>query len=176
MMADHYRQSEILADYVLDVLPEAARAEVESHLAVCARCRETVTRERELVAEVRQTLVESGQTDAGRRKRMMPSPPTVDHAIWRPAVALVLLLVFFLGVVQSELPVWEPDGQGILSNPTTTALVATATTTPTATHSPRSGPSANIHGESARPQAPAMISPAPGGTRLVALPAGRRKQ
>ena len=175
-MGDHNRQSEILADYVLDLLPEAARAEVESHLAVCARCRETVTRERELVTEVRQTLVESGRTDAGHLKRLMPPLPTVDRAGWRPVVALLLLLVFFLGVVQSELPLWEPDGQGTLSNPTTTALVATATTTPTATHSPRSGPSANIRRESARPQAPAMLSPAPDGTRLVDLPARRIKQ
>lgn len=176
MIVEH-GESQIVVDYVLGLLPAAEQRELENHLSTCEPCRNAVGRERAAIAAVRQTIAMATRPDAGRMQQLMPPvtrrrwySPVLDQPIWRPATALALLLILFLGVLQSDLFLEQPGSDAILSSPSATTLVATATTTPTATQA------GTVKGEQAiqHPNEPVvtafMISPRPPGTRLAALP------
>jgi hypothetical protein len=87
--------------------------------------------------------------------------------------ALAVLLVLFLGVLQSDLLGGQPGSDGILSSPSATSLIATATTTPTATQAGSRLPAHTYHDDSGPALTTLVSSPPPVGTRLVALPAGK---
>jgi len=177
MIGEHGKRSQIVIDYVLGLLPAEAEREVEKHLATCERCRDAVGRERVVAAEVRQTIAAATRPDAGRLQQLMPAAPgrrrhfpLLKQMIWRPAVALALLLVLFLGVLQSDLFLGQPGSDAILSSPSATTLVATATTSPTATQA-GPGEASQLSRYRSEPVVTAfMISPRPPGTRLAALP------
>lgn len=180
MIADHGQQSQIIADYVLDLLPPERRAALEDHLARCEQCRIAVGRERALVAQVQQTLAHAGRPASDRLQQLMPAAParhpsfrTFYEMAWRPATALALLLVLFLGVLQSDLLLGHQRNDAILSSPSTTALVVTTTTTPTATQIGAARQD-DAYGATIDPAPLTLaISPPPVGTRLVAFPAAK---
>ena len=176
MMLDHGKESRLVPDYVLGLLPAETAQAVESHLATCERCREAARRERLLLAEVRQTMTSATRPVPGRIRRLMPAPsarhtflPALNSGARRPVAALALLLVLFLGVVQSDLFLGQPASDSLLSSPSATILVATATTTPTATQATE--PAQEQPHRARYPVLSNLVmSPAPAGTPLAALP------
>lgn len=176
MMLEHGKESRLVPDYVLGLLPAETAEAVESHLTTCERCREAASRERLLLAEVRQTVTSATRPVPGRIRRLMPAPPArhtflpaLNSGAWQPLAALALLVVLFLGVVQRDLFLGQPASDSILSSPSATSLIATATPTPTATQATEPAQT-----QTYRANYPVLsnlvMSPDPAGTPLAALP------
>lgn len=123
----------LLSDYVLDLLPAAERKLVERHLAECDACLRRVREERAMARAIRTTLRDTDVPSGSRLAELMPAPPAdrrklVWKGFWRPALALSLLFIIFLGTVQLQ----QGSG-GALAYPSPTMLSVTATATPTST-------------------------------------------
>lgn len=125
--------SALLSDYVLGLLPAPKLKQIERHLAECDACLQQVRRERAMARALRNTLRDTPLPAQGRLAELMPAPPESRGplawtVLWRPALALSLFLVIFLGGMHMQ----QSPG-GALAYPSATALSVTATRTPTAT-------------------------------------------
>lgn len=151
--------SALLSDYVLDLLPATKRKKIERHLAKCDTCLQQVRRERAMARTLRNTLRDTPAVAPQRLAELMPAPPQRQRplswkVLWRPALALSLFLVIFLGGMHVQ----RYPG-GALAYPSATVLSATATMTPTAT----------VAGGTAEPATELQAVP---GEAPVARPAG----
>lgn len=128
-----------LGDYVLDLLADTERRQVEAHTAVCTSCHEALQRQRRLGRQVREVVAQAGAVDATALRRLMPGPPRRATpfarlpAAWRPRLAAAtLVLVLLLGGAalrpHQEHPASWP---GLVA--TSVSATATATRVPTAT-------------------------------------------
>jgi anti-sigma factor RsiW len=136
MLASEHPLNE-LSDYVLDLLAPEDRRRVASHVQRCEECREALRRERQLIHEVRDSLHVATRPAALRLGQLMPAPTAIGRrtrfeAMMRPALALSILLVLFLGSLQ----LYRPGSFGASTVATPTTLAATATVTPTGTFEP----------------------------------------
>lgn len=123
----------LLADFVLELLPEEQERRVAAHLARCAACREALQREREVGQQVRQAIAAAPALPAARLHALLPARPRrrwSQALLWRPAAALAVFLFLLLGSLQLN-----PAGGAALP-PTASATVLAAT----ATHIPTTAP------------------------------------
>lgn len=181
MMNRHIHILNQIPDYVLDLLPQGERQQVEQHTLTCADCRLRLRRESELGPLVRATLATAAQPPANLRQFMPLPKPSFWQTLgismtWQkqllPLTVVLLLFVGGFGVFLSE-------QQGGWTNPTPTSLAVTATMTdsPTAVltetraeQTMKLGPTA-VSTIASQPKIAATPAPIP--TPIAALPANR---
>ena len=165
---------DLVPDYVLELLPPAGRAQVETHAASCEHCRRALLAERQIGPLVRQTLTLATRPQPGRLAALMPRPPQPARSRWtRPlrlpvlareqlvavrsfAAALCLMVLLTVGSLQ----LWQ--AQYPAGDPSATAIVVTATLAPTATNTV-------VAGEQPEFEPAIQLVPAPAGTPVAAL-------
>lgn len=163
----HTLSSELIADYVLDLLSPVERQRVEGHLVGCADCREAVLAERQIGQFVRGTVAMATRPGSTNLTCLMPTPPTTrrfpafSFAQWRPVLAVCMLAVLFWG----GLNMWSNTNPAGWQEPATAmAVTATQVPTMTATHTVEEE-------QEAEPtiSADGMLSPVPAGTPIAAV-------
>ena len=148
----NHLSKDTLSDYVLDILSPSQKREVEQHISVCSTCHEALRLERSVVREVRQTIQAVPMPAVADLMALMPDIPaapstarprkrdSISHgltraipslvACWQPAIAMVTLLILFLGGMMISQPVTS----GFLLLPQETDQVSTISqTSPTST-------------------------------------------
>ncbi|MBP8001107.1 MAG: zf-HC2 domain-containing protein [Chloroflexi bacterium] len=131
--------TDLISDYLLDLLPAGEKVRVEQHAAACARCRQLLQAERHLVHLTRDTLMLVSTPAPTRLAHLMPPVPLRHRswyttASWQRSLALVGVFLFLLVASLSLGPAYGADWGG---DPSPTHVVATATITPvpaTVTH------------------------------------------
>lgn len=177
----------LISDYVLGLLPDSDRHRLESHVSLCAACRQAVVREQQLELLVRQTVQLATQPLPARLQALRPAAPrsrtqTPAARLARQLAPVMLLIVLLAGValqatrLGNELG-FDAGGFYRVSTPT-----ATSTSTPTATIAGLSEPPTVEAGDSTSALVPTgqatTIAPAaqpdqalPAPTPIAALPA-----
>lgn len=135
--SDARHVTDLLPDYVLDLLAHEEQRLVSSHLSVCHQCRLAARRERQLVLAVRDTFSAATQPDS---KRLYALRPAMSHSrssllpVWqKPLAATLLLLLVILGslALQSRRSeaIWPAASPGVFA--VTASVNDTVTDTPT---------------------------------------------
>lgn len=117
---DHSTTYQLIADYVLDLLPAEKRHLVENHVAACPACRQAIQRERQVGQVVRETLIQLPRPSAARLSQLRPvaarSRPFFLTA-QRSLAALTLMVLVVLGTLglnrshqATSWPVQSPTG------------------------------------------------------------------
>jgi anti-sigma factor RsiW len=126
-----------IPDYVLDLLPDSKRNQVEKHAAACPECRQAILRQSQIGQAVRSTLGVVTQPPTGRLGQLMPTARAQRSFfsfgfIWQKQMAsLCLFIVLLLGSLSLPLAKQRQAWNG--PSPTLLAVTATMTEEPTAT-------------------------------------------
>lgn len=145
--------NDTLSDYVLGLLPPDRKRDIERHISACNHCREALLLERALVREIQQTVQAVPMPTARDLLALMPDIPvspavssvhTRDSrsrglkrsipglvACWQPAIAMVTVLILFLGgmMISRTAPgiALVPQGTNQLSTVTQESATSTLT-------------------------------------------------
>lgn len=164
-----------LGDYVLDLLPQGERYEVERHVAHCPDCEAALASERAVGNLLRGTLNSVTQPENGRLRQLMPAVPApkkrlILHLNWQRQLAsvcvLLILLVGGIGWFESN------QNRNVMPLPTFVAITATYTTEPTLTNTATTVKSTAVPAEtavSANPAPAFSATPPPNPTPIAAL-------
>ncbi len=134
MTQDHVH--ELIAEYVLDLLPPAQRQRVEQHVKSCEQCQRSLQTEQQIGLLLRSTLQKTTEPTPRRLRQLMPATPQPTIPLWgfsrwqkrlAPAFMVFLLLLGSLGL-QLVFPI---DAAPAFVN-TVLAADVTATVTPEA--------------------------------------------
>ncbi len=110
-ISPHWTEDDdLLTEYVLGRVSDAERRRLEEHLGTCARCSETVERERAIVAGVRQYARESLKTRLKNRITAQSSS-SQRFGTWQRVASLVavLTIIFGVGLYNGWFP-WQERG------------------------------------------------------------------
>ncbi len=154
----------LIADYVLELLPLVEHEAATRHIATCGSCRQAVMRERRIGLAVKQTLSKATNVEGRTLTRFMPtvSPHTGFQRIFNQGqrqivLACCLLILAFASVgiqLRLQQDTWLATAPAILS--TTVMLTETPTATLLATS------------EGSKPSV--FISPTPATGKIIPLP------
>lgn len=119
-----------IPDYVLDLLPQSERLQIERHTIHCSDCHLALRQESDVSAMVRGTLQAAARPPANLRQ-FMPSPPQkrpfpFPYLTWQKQLAAVTVVLFML---LGSLGLYFSEQRGVWNNPSPTFFAATATMT-----------------------------------------------
>lgn len=172
---------ELIAEYVLDLLPPAQRQRVEQHVKLCEQCQRSLKAEQQIGLLLRSTLQKTTVPTPRRLRQLMPTAPQTTKPMWgfsrwqkrlAPAFMVFLLLIGSLGL-QLAFPI---DAAPAFVN-TVLASDMTATITPeagTAVLAANPSPQSQGTDQAVATQPPATIAtsnprPAPNPTPIVVV-------
>jgi anti-sigma factor RsiW len=133
---EHTNAYQLIADYVLDLLPAEKRLLLESHAAACPACRQAIQQERQVGQVVRAAVWQMPRPAAARLNQLRPVVSRTRPFFFtmpRQVAALGLMVFLLLGTLglnrvnqQSHWPVQSPTVLVVTET-------ATATSAPTST-------------------------------------------
>ena len=160
-MREANKQSTLLQDYVLDLLPAAEKQQVARQIGQDPALISQVRQERKVGQLVNNALHQASAVENGRLARLMPAIPRRKRPLWsgfapRQLAMVAMLFLLLLGGWQ-----WFGSGQSSLwSSPTVVAVTATMTHTPDATETHTAPTETAVAGQPEL-DIPIIITPAP---------------
>jgi len=134
-MIETNNTSNLLQEYVLDLLPAAEKQQVAQQIGTDSELLQQVRQERQVEQLVKQTLHQASRVENARLAKLMPPIPKRKRPFWeyaapRQLATVAMMFILLLGGWQ-----WLRHDQTAIwpSPPTIVAVTATITNTPTAT-------------------------------------------